>query len=535
MRPNARAVAFLAAVFAPAVVVAQGALDGLPIVAIRFERYNIFDTSNPKTDAWLYRAANSLHIVSKERFIRANLLFREGDPYSESLAAESARILRQIDQMNPVEITAHRVEGGVEVTVETHDKWSLQVGGDFDSFGSRSEFGLGITEENLLGLGKAVSVDYSNREERSAFSYRYYDPNLFFSRWQVELIHADLSDGRVDEFEIGRPFYSLATQWAWGGEARRERLIETLYADAEPAVSGGRRTELVEAWCGARLPGAGRATRRLIFGWEYRSDLYDNWRQESTGLPYPEPEGLTISGPSLGLQVIADRFLVVTGFESWTAQEDISLGPDFSASTVISHPTFGGDSWRLPFTSRLHAGVRRGPWLVLADVWTSGRLQDGGTANLVSGFQISAGQLGSRGWQARLLTEDSNGLDLDRQLTLGADIGLRGWEPDTFDGTGRALLNLQWRTMLMEEVFGLFSFGVLIFADAGATWDPRVGNDTDGVKVDAGVGLLFDIPRLSRANLLRIDVAVPDDGSGPVISLSTSSIFRIPRAKRWVY
>jgi hypothetical protein len=89
--------------------------------------------------------------------------------------------------------------------------------------------------------------------------------------------------------------------------------------------------------------------------------------------------------------------------------------------------------------------------------------------------------------------------------------------------------------MLKEDVLGLFSFGFLVFGDAGVTWDPRVGKDTDGVRLDAGVGLLFDIPRLSRTNLLRIDVAIPDDGSGPIISLSTSSIFRIPRARRWVY
>jgi hypothetical protein len=256
---------------------------------------------------------------------------------------------------------------------------------------------------------------------------------------------------------------------------------------------------------------------------------------EDTGLPYPQPENRTISGPSLGLQVIADRFLVVTGFRSWTVQEDISLGPDLSVSTVVSLPEFGGDRWRLPFASRFHAGLGREPWLFLFDAWVNGRLEEGGMKNLVTGFQLSAGQLGKRGWQARLLAENTNDLDLDRQLTLGADIGLRGWDPDTFDGTGRALFNLQWRTMLKEDVLGLFSFGFLVFGDAGVTWDPRVGKDTDGVRLDAGVGLLFDIPRLSRTNLLRIDVAIPDDGSGPIISLSTSSIFRIPRARRWVY
>ena len=145
---------------------------------------------------------------------------------------------------------------------------------------------------------------------------------------------------------------------------------------------------------------------------------------------------------------------------------------------------------------------------------------------------MGASQLGPRGWQARLLVETSRRLDLNRQLTLGADLGLRGWDPDYFDGTGRALLNIQWRRLIKERVLGLFSVGVVVFTDAGATWDPRVGPDTDGIRLDAGVGLLFDLANLSRSNLLRIDVAMPDDGSGPTITVSTSTIFRLPRRYR---
>jgi len=148
---------------------------------------------------------------------------------------------------------------------------------------------------------------------------------------------------------------------------------------------------------------------------------------------------------------------------------------------------------------------------------------------------VGAAQLGTRGWQVRLFAENSRNLDLNRQLTLGAEIGLRGWDPDYFDGTGRALLNIQWRRLIKERVLGLFSVGVVVFGDAGATWDPRVGQDTDGIRLDAGVGLLFDLAHLSRSNLLRVDVAMPDDGSGPTITVSTSTIFQLPRKGRYTF
>jgi hypothetical protein len=165
---------------------------------------------------------------------------------------------------------------------------------------------------------------------------------------------------------------------------------------------------------------------------------------------------------------------------------------------------------------------------MLGDAWLSGRIEGNTTQNLVGGFQIGAAQLGHRGWQMRFFAEGSKRLDRDRQLALGADLGLRGWDPDYFDGTGRAVLNIQWRRLIKEEVLGLFSVGVVLFGDAGVTWDPRVGPDTDGVRLDAGVGLLFDLANLGRSTLLRIDAAVPDYGTGFTITVSTSTLFRLP-------
>lgn len=505
-------------------------LDGLTIVSIRFDRQKIFDVSDPRTDAWFYRWANALHVVSKENFLRSMLLFKEGDPYSASAAAESARILRSLDIMTPVEISARRVEGGVEVLVETRDKWSLQIGGEAGVTGNRSSLGFNLEEQNLLGWGKTVRFGFESDDERNTLSYLYFDPNVFNSRWQLYVEHFNLSDGSREEFRVDRPFYSLATRWSLGAEYLSEQLSTYLYSQSEQVVSGLRDSESMRFWAGTRLPGDSHITRRLSGGWEHRRSLYSDWRFEGSGEAYPQPEDLRIEGPSLAYEQISDRFIVVEGFRAWEIQEDVAMGPNFSLAAVLSAPRFGGDRERLLYAAGVRAATRRGRWLVLGDGWLSGRWEDDGARNLVAGIQLGAAELGPKGWQLRLLAEESKALDLDRQLTLGADVGLRGWDPDTFDGTGRALLNVQWRTLLKRDVLGLFSFGVVAFADAGATWGPRVGPDTDGVRFNAGIGLLLDLSRLSRTNLLRIDLAMPDDGSGPTITVSTSTIFRVRRA-----
>jgi hypothetical protein len=503
-------------------------LEGLPIVAIHTDRNDVFDTSNPKTRSWPYRWANALHIISKEDFIRSMLLFKEGDPYSASTAAESARILRQLGIMNPVEITARRVGEGVEVMVETRDQWTLKFGAKLGIFGNRTDYRTDFEEENLLGWGKAVSVAYESDNERDSWSLGYFDPNVFNSRWRVKLLHADLSDGFTDEFVIDRPFYSLATPWTWGVSGLQQELVDHLYSKSESVVEGLHESENLSVWGGARLPGNGVVTRRLVAGWEHRRHLYSNWAWEETGEPYPAPEDRLIDGPRISYQQIVDRFIVVEGFRAWAVQEDVAFGPNFGLSAVFSSPSFGGDRQRLLMAGRAHAAGQRGRWLVLGDTWFSGRLEDGDAHNLVAGLQVGAAQLGKSGLQTRLLVEGSQRLDRDRQLTLGADLGLRGWDPDYFDGTGRAILNVQWRRLLMKDVLGLFSVGVVVFGDAGRTWNPRVGPDTDGVRFDAGVGLLFDLSNLSRSTLLRVDAAIPDNGTGVTITISTSTIFDLP-------
>jgi hypothetical protein len=506
-------------------------LDGQPIVAIHVNRKDIFDTSNPKTKAWFYRWANALHIVSKENFIRSMLLFEEGDPYSASAAAESARILRNLGIMNPVIIDAHAVDDGVEVVVETRDQWTLKVGAKLGVFGSRASYQVDFEEENLLGWGKAIGVTYDSDNERTSWAYNYFDPNVFNSRWRVGLAHARLSDGYLDDVVIDRPFYSLATPWSWGLAANRQQLVDHLYSQSVSVVEGVHESERLSIWGGGRLPGGGNITRRLIGGWEYRRDRYSDWLWEETGEPYPPPEDRLIEGPRLSFELLAARFLVVKGFRAWAVQEDVALGPNFSLTAIFSTPTFGGDRKRIVTAGRAHAARQKGPWLFLGDAWFSGRLEDGGAHNLVTGIQVAAAQLGKRGLQARLLIEGSQRLDRDRQLTLGADLGLRGWDPDYFDGTGRAILNVQWRQLIKEEVLGLFTLGVVVFTDAGKTWDARVGPDTKGVRFDAGAGLLFDLSHLGRSTLLRVDAAVPDDGSGITITVSTATIFELPT--RW--
>ncbi len=503
----------------------RDSLDGLPIVRIKIVREAIFDTSDPATSSWPYRAANALHVTTKESFVRSMLLFREGDPYSGALASESARLLRELGWLNPVTIHAQRREGGVEVIVRTHDQWTLEVGAKAGIFGNRSEAGFSFTEKNLLGWGRSVSADYESTSERDGWTYSYFDPLLFGTRWQARVQHEDSSDGFKDLWRAELPFFQLASTVSWGVEWRRQRLDEYLYSGAESQVSGGHRSMGWRLWSGFRLPSRHGVVRRLTVGYDHQEDQFRDWRRLDSGRAFLDPADRKVDGVRLGFEHITDSYRVVRGFRAWSVQEDVELGPRASLNLVFSLPAFGADQRRLLLESRYHRASLKNGWVLMGDAWASGRWENHGAANLRSGIQLAAAQLGSGGWQARLLVEGSRRLDRELQLTLGADQGLRGWDPDAFDGTGRAVTNLQYRRLLADELLHVLSLGFVVFADAGTTWGPRVGQATGGVRTDVGVGLLADLTHVGLAQLLRLDIALPDDGSGPVVTLTSSALF----------
>ncbi len=504
---------------------AEHDLQGLPIVSIVFIRRDIFDTSMPGTTAWPYRLANKLHITSTEMFIRRMLLFSEGDPFNAAELKESARILRSTDLVNPVEITAREVTGGVEVTVDTRDRWTLQVGAKFGISGNRSDFAISVDENHLFGQGWALNLKYASDDERSSWTYGLYHPNILGSRWRARVEYRDASDGYRNLIRADYPFYSLATTKSWGIEWDDNEYVDYLYSLGQPIIEGPTKIESMRLWGGIRLPTSSPRTHRLVFGIVDRSESFGEWSWNDTGDAFAPPGSMKIRGPRIGYEQVADRFLVIQGFRSWVSQEDVALGPNFNLGLTISLPSFGGDIERYIFDGELAMVRSRDNWMFDLKLWTFGRLDEGELRNTVIGGQFVASQVGDRSFMFRLMVEASRDLDSNHQLTLGTDIGLRGWDPDYFDGTGRAVANLQWRVKIKDDIFHLFSLGAVAFVDAGYTWDPRVGPGTERIHSDIGVGLVADVPQIGLVKLLRLEVAYPDDGSGYTVTITTSGLF----------
>ncbi len=497
---------------------------GTPIVAVRIERHDIYDLDDPATSSWPYRWVDALHIRTREEFVRSLLLFHVGDTLDPARLAESELILRGTGFLNPVHISAHPVPGGTEVVVETHDQWTTRVGIDFGISGNRRHSGAAISEDNLLGLGKSVLLDVGSDPERTTTTLRYRDSTFLRSRWQLDLEHKKSSDGSTDFFQLEYPFFAILTPRAGGVEWRREGLQEYLWSGGQRRVVGQADTRSFEVWGGLRLPGDGILTNRLTFGVFGEQALFHDWYRLD-GFPYPQPRDRDLRGMEVGWEHQAFNWRVVQGFRAWLRQEDLPLGPNWQVTIGPSLPALGGDPTRLRYHGSFTVGHLTGrtySWLI-ADF--SGRLEQRGAANGVTHLEAGGALTGTAGWRARVAADLGHDLDGDRQLTLGADSGLRGYDPKTFDGTSRVVTNLEWSRRITGEFLHVAALGFTVFADGGKTWKPRVGLPTDGWRGDVGTGLLVEITRASVVRILRLEVAFPDRGKDRVFQLTTSSLF----------
>jgi hypothetical protein len=203
--------------------------DGAVIGKIRLERSNIFDLSNPEEDRWLFRLANRLHIVTRDRVIRKQLLLRSGDTFSLRQVAESERVLRQNRYLFDASVVPIGYDDGVvDLEVRTRDVWTLTPDISLSRKGGENRSKIGFEDTNLLGRGQLLRISRIKDVDRTANSFQFSDRHLGRS-WVSGLLRlSNNSDGKSRLVSAIRPFYALDTRWSAGGwlleDERREAL-----------------------------------------------------------------------------------------------------------------------------------------------------------------------------------------------------------------------------------------------------------------------------------------------------------------------
>jgi hypothetical protein len=480
---------------------------------------NIFNLEDPQENKALYRFANAVHVRTQPQVIRQQLLFKSGDRYSQRLIDESARILRSARYLYDASVRPIAFQDGrVDVAVTTRDVWTLNPGMSFSRSGGENSTGFELEELNLLGTGTDLSIARKSGVDRNSTLFEYKDRHLFNSWVGVQAAYASNSDGSLRSLDLERPFYSLDSRWSTGLTLLEDEHTEPLYDLGKVVDEFGSHRRLASA----------------AWGWSHGLD--NGWvRRWSVGATFDHRQFSEVAGsisaslvpqdrkliyPWLGFELVQDDFDRFTNHDQIGRTEDFYLGTRLKAQLGYADPAYGADRSALIFAAKAShgSGSADGSTLLLSSS-ASGRIENGELRNTVidGAVRYYSRQSERRLFFSTLEASVGRALDIDTQILLGGDNGLRGYPLRYQGGEARALLTVEQRYFTDWYPFRLFRVGAAAFADIGRTWgESAVSTPSQGLLKDVGIGLRFGNSRSGLGNIIHVDLAFPLDGDSSI-------------------
>ncbi len=508
---------------------------------------------------------------TREHVVLRELLFQEGDVYIEADKSESERILRRKAYIGSAKIESHwnAKSDSVTIHVTITDLWSLK--GAVDPLPAINpeggKFLLKAEDFNLLGSGHFTQFRYEGDIERGEDTRhfihgRYQIPRLLNSYWGFDGEFTQRLEGNTwtsflerpqYTFLLQRPQYSLESRWS-AGLLVSEQVHRIRWAEK------GIKTDIFE-----RNLQTVRGSIFRYFGDRHRQNYVGLWaesirsrheRIETFGESKAAPSDRDIKsvGITVGRKRITyhrTRFLTKMGQE-----EDFETGSQYAFSIGYASPVYGSD--RSESHARLTgtSGWMRGNHILsttgvdLSTNFTT-RIERSKVRLQSSWYYIDVFNAGNdiytvdKGYRkngffdfhqtvvAQFATELQFGWSGEDQVYLGSDSGLRGYNPQQFDGEKMMLVRLESRTLCGGMLFSKVddSLGAVVtfilkpfikrpikvglvlsataFADVGYIWNGERSFSLSEPKSSVGFGLRGSFSRLSGPSIFRLGLAFP--------------------------
>ena len=482
--------------------------EGLAILDIHYRILPIFNTDDPDEDNPLYRTANWLHIDTRPKTLRKQMVIKPGEALSVEKVRENERILRANDYLVDAMILPHRLcAGGIELLVVVRDIWTFAPEVKASRSGGENSTGAGISESNLFGSGQKVTLGYYQDADRSGTIFRYHNPNML-RHVNFSTTFLDNSDGEELGYSLEKPFYELDGTWAAGTNGNIRSAIESIdLNDVEVnryALDSTDRT-VFGGWSTGRQ---GIHVNRWLLGFTETTDEFSAL-PETTFLPDEE----ILRYPWLGWSYSQDRFQTAENINRSHRQEDIQLGYRQYLQLGYASTSMGStdNRWVFDLGASYTSWLRR-KHLITTSAYANGQRDDVSVINTFYGTALdyiySINQ--QNRWYFRASVEGGRNIRQDEQLTTGGLENLRGYPNEYQRGNRRWLLSAERRRFTDIHIFNLMYLGFGGYVDAGRTWDTETpGAEGTQTLADVGLGIRLSPSKFRINNVIHIDLAAP--------------------------
>jgi hypothetical protein len=488
--------------------------------------YSIADTIY-KTQNFILKTGNWLHVKSQRITIRNLLLIRKNQVFDSLLVKESERLVRSMSYVRDVSfyvVAASANSDSVDVIIRELDNWSIIPAGAFSS----SQVAISLTDKNLCGLGHEGKIGYTWVKETHNYAYavNYFVPNIRNTYITSTLKYGTDEFGNfVRGFTIDRPFFSPFTKWAGGVNFVWQLRSDYIHMFDSVLVLQRFRFNVQDYWAGKssqifkgntefdRTTNFITALRYLRIRYlEKPIELYDQQNY------FANEDFYLVSAGISQRTYIQDKYIFKFGLT-----EDVPVGNVYSITGGYQVKNNNG---------RLYMGVRVSSgnyhsWGYLGFNGEYGtflhasHLEQGALAVSLNYFTGLA-EIGK--WKFRQFIKPQLIIGLNRMafdsLTLNSGNGIRGFNSPTLSGNSRILVTVQIQSYAPWNLIG-FRFAPYFNFSVGRLGDAETGFKNSNVYSQVGFGVLIKNDHLV-INTFQISIAYY-----PLIPGNGQDIFRI--------
>lgn len=198
---------------------------------------------------------NKIHFISKEWFVKSDILFKEGDNVDPALFADTEKLLWDRKKFKDIRIliVSDSTSEDVDILVYLQDKLSWVVG-----LGYSGRLSFGISTYNFFGLPNTLTLFTGinfNKYNLWAFggSYRYENIRGSQINFITDFLIEKLNRNALLSFY--RNFFSIKTQWAFNARYQFDNSTSSLTRDSHDTSSYIKtRSNALSLWAAYSVP-----------------------------------------------------------------------------------------------------------------------------------------------------------------------------------------------------------------------------------------------------------------------------------------
>lgn len=537
-------------------LISEDSLQTFVVDSIVIERGDAFDDSKAYSslDSTIYHILNVIHIQTKESVVKKFLLFDIGDTVNLYNLIESERLLRDERYISDASIHKESVNGKNLLRVKTSDNWTLSVPVSLEHPGSEWYYGIGLQENNFLGLGQTLGIYYSHDEFRDMYSARYENTHFLFRHNHLKASYSYNTDGYSAFGQMYIPYLSRSNnQFAYTLEGYSFEGDQSFYASGKmpfgaspvklkseakdlPELNGEEALKVIEI---SRLREDSLSFRlgRSFGGPELKFFLTASYDYHSYGKDYStvsryifESNGDTYaidssavedwlpvyrdSRPGLSFEVSRIRYDRLKNFHNVKWTEDIDRGYSAKAKISKNFEDLGADNsdWRLDYRLALSLGGLYNHLSLIAN--SHFYFNEEKRHNIYEALQLEY-IFKPHEKHATVFYGQMDAFKrapLGKQLYLGGAQGMNGLPTAIFAGQARFYASLEQRYFPEIEigtVVPVFS----AFLGVGETTDRISAFEPRDLEYLVGLGLRFGMTKSIMRSVSHINLAWPVYGS----------------------